>query len=275
MGMGKGRSRGRGRSRDGAGEGPLLHRPGLVDSGWTLPPGLFLVKQKHRPQFHSPLLIPPSWSHLYVSKFMVQVVSRFDLAVDSVPSPPPLSCLDLPKCQSPRRAGLPSSPPHTPTFQWAAAQTCTHYTHTHTCTLHTHVHMHALHIHTCARTLHMHVDAHLHTAHTHVHAHSPSASWETAGQGRWRLRWGFLSRGLASSSSPSFQPGRWHFALLAPGGPDVLSPLSSTWSGLSPSPHRAHPHALCTAWLNGRRGSQRTGQGPPSGLVPHCRQPLL
>lgn len=90
-----------------------------------------------------------------MSKFLVQVVSCFDLAVESVPS---ASLSLLPGfAKMPATPADPDSPvAHgTPTLQWAAAQTHMHSTHTRMCT------------HTC--TL------------------SPSACWETAGRGRWRL----------------------------------------------------------------------------------------
>lgn len=244
MGKGKGRSRGRGRSRDGAGEGPLLHRPGLVDSGWTLPPGLFLVKQKHRPQFHSPLLIPPSWSHLYVSKFMVQVVSRFDLAVDSVPSPPPLSCLDLPKCQPPRRAGLPSSPPTHPPFSGPQ--------HRHARTTHTRTHVPCTHTCTCMHYTYTRVRAHCtctwtHTCTLHTHTCMLTAPLHP---GR---RQGRAAGGSGGVSCPGASP-------------RPAAPPSSLGGGTLPCQPPGAP--MCCLL------SPAPGQGsapPPTGLTPtHC-----
>lgn len=109
-----------------------------------------------------------------------------------------------------------------------------------------------------AHTARVHTRTHC----TYTHAHSqPLCVWETAGQGRWRLRLGFSSpRGLASSRSPSSHPGQWHvLPLSAPLGPHVPPPPQAR-----PQPP---PIVGLTAWLCGRRGPQRTGHRPPSGLI--------
>lgn len=244
----QGQGQGEGEKQGWGGEGPFLHPPGLVDSGWTLLPGLFLVKQKHPPHV-APL----------VSKFLVQVVSHCDLAVESVPAPPPLSCLDLPKCQPPWRSGLPSSP--TTCHPSVGRSTDTHACTAHTCA-HAYVHTaHAQCTHECVRA---HMCTLAHTAlHTHAHP-QPLCVWETAGQGRWRLGLGFISKGPRLMQGPLLPP--WPVALSA-----LVSPPGAPCAASSPGQTSARPPRGSVG------GEAPGGQGTGAAFRPRPAhsQPLL